>query len=88
MLFLIPLKKVAAFLMSMNQEKGQNIIALMDNAEIRAVVAEIKRLPEFSEEEKDGFRAEFKGLGYTEKMNPAEVLTVMRFLFNGGKISK
>lgn len=85
---MIPLKKVAAFLMSINQEKGQKIIALMDNAEIRAVVTEIKRLPEFSEEEKDGIRAEFKGLGYTEQMNPSEVLTTMRFLFDGSKISK
>ena len=74
--------------MSMNQEKGQKIIALMDNAEIRGVVTEIKRLPEFSEEEKDGIRAEFKGLGYTEQMNPSEVLTIMRFLFDGSKISK
>lgn len=85
---MIPLKKVAAFLMSINQEKGQSIIALMDNAEIRAVVTEIKRLPEFSEEEKDGIRAEFKGLGYTEQMNASEVLTIMRFLFHGSRISK
>ncbi|HAK72358.1 MAG TPA: hypothetical protein DCP36_00140 [Sporomusaceae bacterium] len=85
---MIPLKKVAAFLMSMNQEKGQKIIALMDNAEIRAVISEMKRLPEFSEEEKDGIRAEFKGLGYTEQMNPSEILTIMRLLFDGSKISK
>lgn len=85
---MIPLKKVAAFLMSMSQEKGQKIIALMDNAEIRAVVTEMKRLPEFSEEEKDGIRAEFKGLGYTEQMNPSEILMIMRFLFDGSKISK
>ena len=85
---MIPLKKVAAFLMSMNQEKGQKIIALMDNAEIRAVVTEMKRLPEFSEVEKDGIRAEFKGLGYTEQMNPSEILMIMRFLFDGSKISK
>ncbi|WP_312423210.1 MULTISPECIES: hypothetical protein [Anaerospora] len=85
---MIPLKKVAAFLMSMNQEKGQKIIALMDNAEIRAVISEMKRLPEFSEEEKDGIRAEFKGLGYTEQMNPSEILMIMRLLFDGSKISK
>lgn len=85
---MIPLKKVAAFLMSINQEKGQNIIALMDNAEIQAVVTAIKRLPEFSEEEKDGIRAEFKGLGYTEQMNPSEILMIMRLLFNGSRISK
>lgn len=85
---LLPLKKVAAFLMSIDQARGQSIIALMDNAEIRAVVTEIKRLPDFSEEEKDGFRAEFKGLGYTEQMNPSEVLMMMRLLFNGSRISR
>lgn len=84
----MPLKKVAVFLMSIDREKGQNIIALMDNAEIRAVVTEIKRLPPLSQEEKESIRAEFNELGYTEQMNPSEMLTIMRFLFDGSKISK
>jgi flagellar motor switch protein FliG len=84
----MPLKKVAVFLMSIDREKGQNIIALMDNAEIRAVVTEIKRLPALSQEEKESIRAEFNELGYTEQQNPSEILTIMRFLFNGSKISK
>jgi len=84
----MPLKKVAVFLMSIDREKGQNIIALMDNAEIRAVVTEIKRLPALSQEDKESIRAEFNELGYTEQMNPSEMLTIMRFLFDGSKISK
>lgn len=84
----MPLKKVAVFLMSIDREKGQNIIALMDNAEIRAVVTEIKRLPALSQEEKESIRAEFNELGYNEQQNPSEILTIMRFLFNGSKISK
>jgi len=67
-------------------EKGQGIIALMDNGEIKAVVPEIRNLPALSDEMREGVRAEFKELGYEDKMNPSEVLTLMRFLSDGGKI--
>ncbi|QDR81783.1 hypothetical protein [Sporomusa termitida] len=82
-----PLHKVAIFLMLMGREKGQRIIALMDNDEIKAVVAEIRSLAVLSQAGKASVRAEFKELGYDEQMNPAAVLTLMRFLFNGSKIS-
>lgn len=83
----MPLKKVAIFLMIIGMEKGQSIIALMDNDEIKAVANEIKSLPVLSPEFKDSIWAEFKELGYNDQMRPSEVLTIMRFLFNGSKIS-
>lgn len=83
----MPLKKVAIFLIIMGMEKGQSIIALMDNDEIKAVVTEIRSLTALSPEVEENIRAEFEELGYNDQLNPAEVLTIMRFLFNGSKIS-
>jgi len=68
-------------------EKGQSIIALMDNCEIKAVVSEIRRLTEVSRDVRENIWAEFEELGYEDKMNPSEALTIIRFLFNGRKIS-
>lgn len=68
-------------------EKGQSILAQMDNGEIKAVVTEIRRLTAVSREIQESIRAEFKELGYEDKMKPSEALTVIRFLFNGAKIS-
>jgi flagellar motor switch protein FliG len=84
---LVPIKKVAIFLIIIGVEKGQSIIALMDNGEIKAVVPEIRRLTALSREIQESVWAEFQELGYEDKMNPSEVLTIIRFLFNGGKIS-
>ncbi len=84
----MPLKKVAIFLMIIGVEKGQSIIALMDNGEIKAVVSEIRRLTEVPREVRESIWAEFKELGYEDKMNPSEALTIIRFLFNGRKISE
>lgn len=81
-----PLKKVAIFLLIIGVEKGQSIIALMDNGEINAVVSEIRRLTVVSQEVRESIWAEFKELGYEENMNPSEALTIIRFLFNGRKI--
>ena len=67
--------------------KGQSIIALMDNGEINAVVPEIRRLTALVPETQESVWAEFKELGYEDKMNPSETLTIIRFLFNGSKIS-
>ena len=80
-----PLKKVAIFLMIIGLEKGQSIIALMDNREIKAVVAEIQSLTVLSREIQESVWNEFKELGYEEKMKPSDVLTVIRFLYNGSK---
>ena len=82
-----PLKKAAIFLMIVGVEKGQSIIALMDNGEIKAVVPEIRSLTAVSQQMQESIWAEFKELGYEDKMKPSEALTIIRFLFNGGKIS-
>jgi flagellar motor switch protein FliG len=73
--------------MSVGAEKGHGIIALMDNSEIKAVVPEIRSLTEISPEIQNSVWTEFKELGYEDKMKPSEVLTIIRFLFNGRKIS-
>lgn len=78
-----PLKKVAVFLMIIGVEKGQSVLALMDNGEIKAVVPEIRRLTAVSQEIQENIWVEFKELGYQDKMKPAETLTIIRFLFNG-----
>lgn len=83
----MPIKKVAIFLMIIGVEKGQSIIALMDNGEIKAVISEIRKLTAVSPEIQASVWAEFKELGYEDKMKSSEVLTIIRFLFNGSKIS-
>jgi len=83
----MPIKKVAIFLMIIGIEKGKSIIALMDNGEIKAVVPGIRSLTAISQEIQDSVWAEFKELGYEDKMKPSEVLTIIRFLFNGSTIS-
>lgn len=83
----MPIKKVAIILIIIGVEKGQNIIALMDNDEIKAVVPEIRNLTVLSPEVKESVWSEFQDLGYEDNMKPSEVLTVIRFLFNGSKIS-
>lgn len=85
---MIPIKKVAIFLMTIGVEKGQSIIELMDNGEIKAVVPEIRSLTAISPEMQKSIWAEFKELGYEDKMKPSEALTIIRFLFNGSKISR
>lgn len=81
-----PLEKVAIFLVSIGLEKGQRIIALMDNSEINAVVPQIRSLTEISPETQEIVWDEFKALGFEDQMNPVETLTIIRFLFNGRSI--
>ena len=81
------IQKVAIFLMLLGAEKGQSIIALMDNGEIKAVLLKIRSLTAFSQEIQESIWAEFQELGYEDKMKPSEVLTIIRFLFGGSKIS-
>jgi flagellar motor switch protein FliG len=59
---LVPIKKVAIFLIIIGVEKGQSIIALMDNGEIKAVVPEIRRLTALSREIQESVWAEFQEL--------------------------
>lgn len=82
-----PIKKAAVFLMILGVEKGQRVIELMDNGEIKAVVTEIRKLTELSQNIQESVWNEFKELGYEERMKPSEALTIIRFLFNGTKIS-
>lgn len=82
-----PIKKAAIFLMILGVEKGQRVIELMDNGEIKAVVTEIRKLTELSQNIQESVWNEFKELGYEEQMKPSEALTIIRFLFNGTKIS-
>lgn len=84
---MLPVEKVAIFLMMIGMKKGQSIIELMDNGEIKAVVSEIRSLTAISQEIQESVWAEFKELGYEDNMKPSEALTIMRFLFNGSKIS-
>lgn len=72
--------------MMIGAEKGQSVIALMDNSEIKAVVAEIRNLNAVSPKIQESIRAELRELGYDDEMKPAEVLTIIRFLFDGRKI--
>ncbi|MBP2639858.1 MAG: hypothetical protein H6Q66_809 [Firmicutes bacterium] len=83
----MPIKKVAIFLMIIGIEKGQSVIALMDNGEIKAIIPEIRNLTAISPEIQENIWKEFTELGYEDTMNPSETLTMIRFLFNGSKIS-
>ena len=80
------IQKVAIFLMLIGTEKGRSVIELMDNGEIKAVIPEIQRLTVISPKVQEDVWNEFKALGYEENMTPSEVLTIIRFLFNGSII--
>ncbi|WP_371381286.1 hypothetical protein [Sporomusa aerivorans] len=82
-----PVKKVAIFLIMIGREKGQSIIELMDNSEIKAVVAEIRSLTAISQAMQEDVFGAYKELGYEDDMRPSEILTIMRFLFNDSRIS-
>ncbi|MEG6586288.1 magnesium and cobalt transport protein CorA [Dendrosporobacter sp. 1207_IL3150] len=82
-----PIKKAAIFLIIIGAEKAQRILALMDNKEIKSVVSEIKSLTVLTKEMQECVLTEVKGLGYEDNMIPSQVLTIIRFLFNGSKIS-
>lgn len=81
------LKKAAIFLMVIDVETSKRILALMDNGEIKAVITEIKNLTALSQEIQENVLSEVRELGYEDNMTPSEVLTIIRFLFNGSKIS-
>lgn len=81
----MPFKKVAIFLIIIGLEKGQNVIALMDNSEIQAVITEIQSLTVLSQEIQESVWADFKELGYEDKMKPSEALTIIRFLLSGSQ---
>ncbi len=85
---MLPVEKAAVFLMIIGMEKGQKIIEVMDNGEIKAVISEIRKIKSIPRETQESVMTEFKELGYEEQMKPSDILTIIRFLFNGSKISK
>ncbi|MBP2634449.1 MAG: hypothetical protein H6Q72_356 [Firmicutes bacterium] len=80
-------QKVAVFFIIIGLEKGKKVMDMMDNAEIKNVLAELGKLAELSPQVQETVLHEFEQLGYHHDMNPAEILYVVRQLFNGGKIS-
>lgn len=84
---MLSVEKVAIFLIMIGMKKGQSILELMDNGEIKAVVSQIRKLTAISQETQESVWSEFKELGYEENMKPSEIVTIMRFSFNGSKIS-
>lgn len=80
-------QKVAAFFIIIGLEKGKKVMDMMDNAEIKNVLAELSKLSELSQQVQENVLHEFVQLGYQHDMNPAEILYVLRQLFNGSKIS-
>lgn len=85
MVRLLPMKKVAVFLMLLGPEKGRRILDQMDTAEIKAVVEQVQRLTVLAPELQDRVWKEFVELGYGEELNPAQTLTVIRFLCHAQK---
>lgn len=85
---MLPIEKVAVFLLIIGMEKGQRMMEVMDNSEIKAIISEIQKIKMISQDTQEKIMAEFKELGYEEQMKPSDIVTIMRFLFNGSKISK
>jgi len=86
-LVLKSLQKVAMFFVIIGLERGRSVIELMDNDEIKAVIPEIRKLVAISQEAQQEVWAEFEQLGYEDEMRPPEILSMIRMLFNGSKIS-
>ena len=82
---MMPIEQAAVFLLLVGQEKGQKIIALMDTGEIKAIIPVLRRLTDVSPHVQELIWAKFKDLGYEADMNPAELLTLIRFLFSDSK---
>ena len=83
---MLSIQKTAVFLMLIGAEKGRKVIELMDNGEIKAIIPEIQRLTVIAPNVQAEVWNEFKALGYEENMTPSDVLTIIRFLFNGSNI--
>ena len=84
---LMPLQKVAVFLLMVGLDRGRSIIALMDSCEIKTIATEIRHLSNITPEMQEAVGREFSQLGYEVTMNPSETLCIIRSLFNGSKIS-
>jgi len=84
---MMPIEHAAGFLLLIGQEKGQKIIALMDTREIQAIIPVLRRLQEVSPHVQQLVWEQFKNLGYEAGMNPAELLTLIRFSLDGSKVN-
>lgn len=83
-----PVTKIAIFLLMLGREKAESILAQMDNSEINAVIPEIRNLTVLSSETQERVWTAFSALGYKSDMSASDVLTLMRFLFDGCKICR
>lgn len=82
------LDKTAIFLLMIGAEKGQKVISLMDTGEIKAVMPAIRRISVMDQTTQKEVWQEFADLGYEPSMLPAEILTIIRFLFSGSRIER
>ncbi len=85
---LAPLQKLAIFLLSLGLERGQRVIELMDSDEIKAIASEMGKLTEISAEKQKIVWSEFEQLGYHNEMNCMEIISVIRMMFHGSKITE
>lgn len=82
------LDKTAVFLLLIGAEKGQKVISLMDTGEIKAIMPAIRRVSKIEPILQKEIWQEFAALGYEQSMAPAEILTIVRFLFAGSRIER
>lgn len=82
------IQQVAIFLLMIGLEKASRVMELMDNGEIKSIVPKINKLVEVSPDMQKNVWDQFVELGYEEQMSAPEVLTVIRMLFNGSKITE
>lgn len=82
------LKKVAILLILIGKEKGQRVLELMDNDEIRAIIPELRKVTTVSTEMQTIIWDEFSALGFTKDMKAVDILDIIRFSFGGSKIKR
>ena len=81
-------QKTAIFLLMIGFEKASRVMALMDNAEIKNILAILNTVSTLSPATQKTVWSEFCRLGYDEQMNPAETLFVIRQVFDDRKMTK
>lgn len=82
------LQKTAIFLLMIGFEKASRVMALMDNAEIKNILAILNTVSTLSPATQKTVWSEFCRLGYAEQLNPAETLFVIRQVFDDRKMTK
>lgn len=79
------LQKTAIFLLMIGFKKASRVMALMDNAEIKNILAILNTVSTLSPATQKTVWSEFCRLGYDEQMNPAETLFVIRQVLDDRK---